>query len=214
MDVREYYENQYNEEVRLFRDNANMVEYLTTVHFLDKYLPPNSRILDACAGPGVYAFYLAEKGHKVIAGDLTPAHVNAMKANPKAGMLADIRLNNALDMSSFADNGFDVVLCMGALYHLMDADDRRKCVAECLRVAKVGGLVMFAYIHRNASFISLFARGFGDGAVRKQIMETGMFEPFYGMDFGEIDELFGDFAVEQIAHAGVDGLRYTNRPTT
>ena len=118
MDVKEFYQNQYDEEARLFRDNANMVEYLTTVHFLDKFIPSGSDILDACAGCGAYAFYLAEKGHKVTAGDFSPRHVEAMKANQKAHMLADIRANNALDMGDFADGSFDVVLCMGALYHL------------------------------------------------------------------------------------------------
>ncbi|MCL2621226.1 MAG: methyltransferase domain-containing protein [Defluviitaleaceae bacterium] len=208
MDVRDYYENQYDEKNRLFRDNANKVEYLTTVHFLDKFIPPNSRVLDACAGGGVYAFYLAEKGHQVTAGDFTPKHVEAMKANPKAHILADIRINNALDMGDFADDSFDAVLCFGALYHLMDADDRQKCVAECLRVTKAGGPAMFAYINRNGMYLDSITRGNGDIVSRVKLMKTGINEPFYGMDFGEADELFNGFDLDKIADIGVDGSRY------
>ena len=208
MDVRDYYKNQCDEENRLFRDNANKVEYLTTVHFLDKFIPPNSRVLDACAGGGVYAFYLAEKGHQVTAGDFTPKHVEAMKVSPKAHILADIRINNALDMGDFADDSFDVVLCFGALYHLMDADDRQKCVTECLRATKAGGLAMFAYINRCATFMSLFGREIVDADTLSEVMKTGVFEPFYAMDFGEADQLFSDFPMERIADIGVSGLRY------
>lgn len=46
-----------------------------TTRYLDKIINPNSKILDACAGTVIYAFYLAENGHKVTAGDLIEKNV-------------------------------------------------------------------------------------------------------------------------------------------
>jgi len=72
--IKSYYEN-YDEEGRLFRDNAHLPEYLTTIRYFDKLFAPGSRILDACAGTGKYSFYLAEKGHSVTACDLAEHHI-------------------------------------------------------------------------------------------------------------------------------------------
>lgn len=66
--VVESYEN-YKEEDRLTTNNARRIEFITTVRIFDKLFADNSKILDCAAGTGVYAFYLAEKGHKVTATD-------------------------------------------------------------------------------------------------------------------------------------------------
>jgi len=140
-----YYEN-YDEEGRLFRDNAHMVEYLTSIHYFDKLFSPNSHILDACAGTGRYSFYLSKKGHTVTACDLVEHNVNIIKSNPEASRLNDIKICNVLNLSEFEESSFDVVLCMGALYHLQDNKERQKAVSECVRVCKAKGIVVLSYI--------------------------------------------------------------------
>lgn len=72
--IKKYYEN-YDEEGRLFRDKAHLPEYLTTTRYFDHLFVPNSRILDACAGTGRYAFYLADQGHTVTVSDLVEYYV-------------------------------------------------------------------------------------------------------------------------------------------
>jgi 2-polyprenyl-3-methyl-5-hydroxy-6-metoxy-1,4-benzoquinol methylase len=143
--IKNYYTN-YDEEGRLFRDNAHKPEYLTTIRYFDRLFKPNSKILDACAGAGRYSFYLADKGHNVTACDLSEHHVNIIKSNPSAGKLADIRVCNVMDLSGFCDNSFDVVLCMGALYHYRNNEDKRQAISECVRVCKQGGMVALAYL--------------------------------------------------------------------
>ena len=64
--IQEYVEKFYestNEEERLKRTNVNKIDFLTTTHFIDKSIESNSRILDACAGAGIYSYYFAYKGH-------------------------------------------------------------------------------------------------------------------------------------------------------
>ena len=151
--IKNYYEN-YDEEGRLFRDNAHKVEYLTSIRYFDKLFPKNSRILDTCAGAGRYSFYLADKGHDVTACDLVEHNLNIIKSNPAAEKLSEISACNVLDLSRFRDNSFDIVLCMGALYHLWEESERRQAITECVRVCKTGGIVVFAYILRNGAVLA------------------------------------------------------------
>ena len=144
-----FYEN-YDEDGRLTRDNVHLVEWLTTIRYLNRLLLPNSKILDACAGAGRYSFYLAEKGHRVTACDLVEHNVSIIKSKPEAARLADAVVCNVLDMSRFEDNSFDVVLCMGALYHLPTDAEKTQAIRECTRVCTPGGLVVLAYLNHFA----------------------------------------------------------------
>lgn len=76
--VVESYEN-YREEERLSTNNARRIEFLTTVRALDELIMGKKKILDCAAGTGVYAFYLADKGHDVTATDITPRHIEVIK---------------------------------------------------------------------------------------------------------------------------------------
>ena len=208
-ELRIHYEENYQEDGRLQRSNGHKIEFLTTVHYFDKLLPPNSRILDVCAGGGEYAFYLANAGHEVFACDLLEKHVDIMRTKPEAHKLAGIEVADALDLSRFDKESFDVVLCMGALYHLFDAAEREKCITQCLRVLKSGGIFAFAYINRNGAFIADFCYGIEcDSRTLLNVMKTGKSGVFYGMDFGEVAALTDKFPLEKIADIGTNGLRY------
>ena len=73
--VVESYEN-YKEEDRLTTNNARKIEFITTTRVLDEVIVAESKILDCAAGTGVYAFWLADKGHDVTATDITPRHID------------------------------------------------------------------------------------------------------------------------------------------
>ena len=79
-DIFDFYNDQ-DEDVRLSLDRAHGLEYITTMHYIDKISNSNSTILDACAGTGAYCFDLARKGHDVIAGDLVPSNVEIIVRN-------------------------------------------------------------------------------------------------------------------------------------
>jgi len=68
-DIHEFY-NCIDEDARLKRSNANHIEFLTTTKYINRLVEPQSTILDACAGTGIYAIHLSENGHRVTAGDL------------------------------------------------------------------------------------------------------------------------------------------------
>ena len=53
---------------------------------------------------------------------------------------------NALDLSRFAENTFDIVFLMGPLYHLMNEENRLQAVREAKRVLKPGGILFSSFI--------------------------------------------------------------------
>ena len=205
--INSYYAN-YDEENRLFRDNAHMPEYLTTIRYFDRLFKPNSNILDACAGAGRYSFYLAEKGHNVTACDLSEHHVNIMKSSPNAEKLADIRVCNALDLSEFADNYFDVVLCMGALYHYRADNSKRQIISESARVCKPGGIVALAYLTE----IGCFYMGLNENANNVEELlklKNGELEGvFAGTTPDTIQRIAASCGLEKAHNIAADGLIY------
>lgn len=140
-DVRDYYDEQAEREwKRLVRDPYHRLEFLVTMHFLDKYLPKKGLILDAGGGPGRYTIELAKKGYEVILSDLSPRCLEvAVREIEGAGVKDRVKKiveGSVTDLSEFADESFDTVLCLGALSHLVDRRDRDSATCELIRVAK------------------------------------------------------------------------------
>ena len=139
--VRRYYdENAEREWNRLVRDAYHQLEFIVTMHFLDKYLPEKGLILDAGGGPGRYTVELAKKGYEVVLLDLSPkcleiAAREVEKARVK-GNVKKIVEGSVTDLSEFSDESFDAVLCLGALSHLIERRDREAAASELVRVAK------------------------------------------------------------------------------
>ncbi|MCL2254348.1 MAG: class I SAM-dependent methyltransferase [Lachnospiraceae bacterium] len=159
--IMRYYEN-YDEEGRLFRDKVHLPEWLTTIRYFNRLFLPESKILDACAGTGRYSFYLAEKGHTVTACDLVEHHINIIKENPNANKLTATAVCDVLDLSCFEDNSFDIVLCMGAMYHLSTDDEKYRAICECTRVCKTGGLIVLSYLNYFAVIAAEVHKGLGN----------------------------------------------------
>ncbi|MDE5670965.1 MAG: class I SAM-dependent methyltransferase [Eubacterium sp.] len=205
--LQEYYSSGY-EKTRLASDKAHSIEFITTIHYFDELLPRESKVLDCCAGGGIYSYYLAEKGFNVTAADLSSDNVEIIKANKKSELLSGIYNLNVLDMSVFKDESFDVVLCMGAFYHLKSKKERTKCIAECLRVLKKGGIFVLAYINRNPCVLYQFFQNPKDIAKQAELIKTGDNNLFYTAGFDEIGKIVKKFNLTKIKNIGVDGSAY------
>lgn len=203
----EYYSSGY-EGKRLQKDKYHSIEYLTTVRYLDMLLPKGGKLLDCCAGGGAYSIYLAQMGFSVTAADLSPKNIEIIKSNKLSEKLDDVLELNALDMSCFADDSFDAVLCMGAFYHLKSAEERQRCVAECLRVLKDGGIFALAYINRNPCVLYQFWQQPKNVKTQAKLIKTGDNGLFYAADFDEINKIVADFHLTKIKNIGVDGSAY------
>lgn len=146
----------FNEDSRLNHSKAARVEFLTTVHYIEKYLKEGDKILDIGAGAGEYSFYFARKGYVVSALELADANIAAFQKKLTPEDKIDLVQGNALDLSRYADKSFDIVLLFGPLYHLKNDADKQKCICEAKRVCKDGGKIFFAFISNDFVFLTEF----------------------------------------------------------
>ncbi|MCL2508493.1 MAG: class I SAM-dependent methyltransferase [Oscillospiraceae bacterium] len=205
--IKNFYES-YDEDGRLFRDKAHLPEYLTTVRYLDKLLPPESRILDACAGTGIYSFYLAEKGHAVTACDLVERHINIIRSKPNADKLAETAVCNVLDLSRFGADSFDAVLCMGAMYHLPADDEKLRAIRECKRVCKKGGLVALSYLNYFAAVAAEVKPGLSDLDEVLAAFEDGSDCLWKATTPAKMERYARMAGLEMIHNIGTDGISF------
>lgn len=128
------------------------LEQARTQEIILRFLPSESlEILDVGGGPGVYAAWLAELGHRVHVVDPVPLHVDQARAT-HPGVAAEI--GDARDLSRPAASA-DAVLLLGPLYHLVERQDRLLALREARRVLRPGGLVFAAAISRFAALLDL-----------------------------------------------------------
>ena len=144
----------FNEDTRLNRSKAARVEFLTNIKYIEEYLKDGDRILDIGAGAGEYSFYFANKGYNVSAIELTDANIKAFRAKMSKNNNIDLIQGNAIDLSMYGDNSFDIVLLFGPLYHLHDENDRQKCISEAKRVCKKDGMIFFSFICNDMVIIT------------------------------------------------------------
>ena len=147
----------FNEDTRLNRSKAARVEFLTTVRYIERYLKPGNRILDVGAGAGEYSLYFARKGYEVCALELAENNIKAFQRKLSPEDRIDLVQGNAMDLSRYGDDSFDVVLVFGPLYHLHREADRQKCISEAKRVCKLGGKLFFAFISNDMVILTEFS---------------------------------------------------------
>lgn len=146
----------FNESTRLNSSKAARVEFLTTVHFIEKHLKPDDKILDLGAGAGEYSIYFSERGFDVSAVELSKVNIQEFGKKIKPHMNIDLLHGNAMDLSKFEDNSFDIVLLFGPLYHLENEEDRQRCIKEAMRVCKADGTMFFAFISNDMVVLTEF----------------------------------------------------------
>ncbi|XP_014553276.1 hypothetical protein COCVIDRAFT_108130 [Bipolaris victoriae FI3] len=124
-----------------------------------------AKILDIGGGPGRYAITLANQGHQVTLNDLSEKNLDIARKNAEkeAVHLNAIIHANALDIPQHpllktSHASFDIVLCLGPLYHLTAPADRACVIRNCIEMAKPGGYILLAYVTIYAHLRDLAVR--------------------------------------------------------
>lgn len=210
----DFYET-FDENTRLTSQHGS-VEFLTTMHYIEKYLKPSARILEIGAGTGRYSHTLAQKGYHVDAVELLEHNIKIFKENTLAGEPVSITQGNTLDLSGFASNSYDITLLLGPLYHLYEEKDKRQAIQEAIRVTKKGGVIFAAYVISDGCLLD-------EGFQRKhfsveQYLRQGMLDSttfaavsqpkdvFELVRKEEIDALMSVFPVERLHYVASDGF--------
>ena len=211
MNYLENFYNNYDEDGRL-RSKHGLVEFATTMKYVHKYLKDGDRVLEIGAGTGRYSHALAQEGYAVDAVELVQHNIDVFNANTKSGEKITVTQGNALDLSEFADNTYDVTLLLGPMYHLYTEKEQLKALSEALRVTKKGGIVFVAYCISDATVIQFcFERGGIKDEHFKQLIDPVTFktksnpEDIFQMYRKEdIDSLMKSFSVERLHYVGTD----------
>ena len=202
------------EEDRLMRTRHGQMEYLTTMSCIDRYALRPCRVLELGAGTGTYSLALAREGYEVTALELVSKNVEILRQKAKGRPRLQVVQGDALDLSRFTDDSFNLTLCLGPLYHLYDRADMDRVLDEALRVTRPGGVLMAAFLSVHAilyanylqapphTFRAGLAENFeGDLTNVRHFPE----QCFTGFTVAEFESLFARKPVSHLATVSADG---------
>lgn len=188
--LEEYY-LKFNEEKRLTRRHGQ-VEYITTMKYIHEVLNcfDSPKIIEIGAGTGRYSVSLAEEGYDVTAVELVKFNLGILKAK-KSSVKA--YQGNALDLSRFKNESFDVTLLLGPMYHLMDFQEKLKALNEAKRITKRNGILLVAYYMNEYAVLT---HGFRDGHILESQANGKIDEDFHCRNQSE--DLYDQVRIEDI----------------
>lgn len=201
--VMEQFYGNYDEDGRL-RSRHGMVEFLTTMRYIEKYIKPGMRVLEIGAGTGRYSHTLAKRGYQVDAVELVEHNIEIFKANTSAGERITVTQGDARALSGFADDTYDVTLLLGPMYHLFTVEDQKKALSEALRVTKTGGVIFAAYCGNDATIVQFC---FQRGMIREERYRS-LIDPVTFKAASDPSELFQLYRKEEI-NALMEGFQVT-----
>ncbi|MBQ9151142.1 MAG: methyltransferase domain-containing protein [Clostridia bacterium] len=214
------YYTTHDEDTRLVSQHGT-VEFLTTVHYVEKYLTPGMRILEIGAGTGRYAHYFARKGYRVDAVELMECNIEVFKANTAPGEAVTIRQGDAVNLEFIPSEQYDVTLLLGPMYHLYTDGEKQAALSEAIRVTKRGGVVFAAYCNSDATVYQFcFVRNGIHDEHYKDLIDRETFalrstptEIFSLYRKEDIDTIMARFAVNRLHYVGTDMLTHFIRDT-
>ena len=182
------YYNKFNEDKRLSRRHG-IVEFTTTMKYIKEYLSKmdNPKIIDIGAGTGKYSIELANIGYDITAIELVKHNLRYIEKNDNIKAYQ----GNALDLSRFDDNTFDLTLLFGPMYHLISKEEKIKALKEAKRITKKSGIIMVVYCLND---FAILKHGFIDGFINNSLDKIDSNYQIIGND----DDLYSYMRIENI----------------
>lgn len=142
------------ENQRAARSRYTELEFHYTKKHLETFITPRSAVIELGCGTGYYGLHFAEQCKTYTGIDLTPENIALFKENIQRKGLQNVtaQVGDATHLTGIPDHRFDVVLCLGPMYHL-PPEEREFVFAECKRICKEGGIAAFSYINKVGVYI-------------------------------------------------------------
>ena len=132
---------------RLVSTPADAVSFHIHKHYLERFVNPGDRVLEAGAGPGRFTIELAKLGAAVTVGDISEVQLKlneqrVIEADCEAAVEARAQFD-ITDLRQFEAAVFDAVVCYGGpLSYVMDRGE--EALSELLRVLRPGGCLLLS----------------------------------------------------------------------
>ena len=190
----QHYES-HDEDGRLLSKHGR-VEYITTQKYIHACANAigAKRILEIGAGTGRYSIPLAKEGFDVTAVELVAHNLDILKQKLDSSETLHALQGNALDLSRFDDDCFDLTLLLGPMYHLFAREEKVKALSEAVRVTKPGGYLLVAYCMNEATIINF---GFRNGNLHYILENNLLLDAWHCRS--EPKEIFELYRTEDIA---------------
>lgn len=203
--------NKIDEDDRLGRSRHGQLEYVTTMNYIKNYAKKGAKLLEIGAGTGRYSIALAKEGYEVTSVELVEKNLEVLKKNSEG--LANLQSfqGDALDLSRFADNTFDITLLFGPLYHLYEPKDVQKAIDEAIRVTKPDGVILAAFLSVYAIMFDNYLNGTLLDGIEENFTKDYKIKHFEeqlftGYDIVEFEELFREKPVQHLKTVAVDSV--------
>lgn len=191
------------------------LEFHYTKKLLDPLVKEDSEIIELGCGGGYYGLHYAERCKSYLGIDYSPVNIAAFQSKIDDMNYKNLyaQVGDATGLREIQEDSFDLVLCLGPMYHL-NREGRKKCIGECRRICRPGGIIAFAFINKTGA-MAKFGASFGwDKVLTPEIdhyvldmgtddVNTDVF--FYTMP-EELEEDTKNGGLETITMAGLDFL--------
>ena len=213
----EHVRNFYNQNASFELNRLDLplcrVEFASTLKLIEKYFPEEGNICDIGGGPGRHSAELARRGYRVTLADLSDEEIALAKREfERQNLDADAFLvADACDLSELASENFDAGLLLGPMYHLVEAESRRKALREFRRILKPDGAGIISYLNSwglMRTGINDFPSRYGDVSFLRSMLEG---KTFVGDDLKNFTESFWSTPELALAEVGQNGFELNAR---
>jgi len=214
----EDYTNRSGEDNRATSSRSASIEFHYTKKILDTFINKDNRVLEVGCGTGYYGMYFADKCKEYVGVDLFPNHIEIFKRKIQDSGISNLScsIGDATKLEGIEDNGFDVVLCLGPMYHL-PPDIRELVFAECKRVCRPGGIIAFAFINKIGTYFAAcihddLRNNYPNQKANEAILKQGINDddnPFFFTTPEEMEAAATRHGLSKIRIAGLDFFSLT-----
>lgn len=207
------YYNKFNEDKRL-NSRHGTIEFLTSIKYIQDILinKKNPKVIDIGAGTGKYSLYLSELGYDVTAVELIKHNLKVIESKSDK---IKCYLGNAIDLSRFENETYDLILLFGPMYHLISKEEKIKALMEAKRIIKDDGVIMISYcmkdyaIIKNGFIDNNIIDSFNNGRIDKDFNIIPRDDDLYSyVSIDDIDELNKITNLNRIKLVNTDGYAY------
>lgn len=177
--VRKYYDDCVEMEWTRLTSAYRRFELVSTLRLIEEYFAEGCAVADIGGGPGRYTTELLKRGFRVSLVDLAPNAIAFAKERlAELGLTPEgVHAADARDLSLFDNASFDAGLLLGPMYHIVDAEDRQKALAEFRRILKIGAPGIVGFINPWGilrSGLNEFPGCFADRDHIRQLLDTAV----------------------------------------